>query len=477
LFKARKNPFSSLVEYYRDKAYFNELYHLAAPIALQNLITSSLGMVASVMVGQLGDGPMAAVAIAAQVFFLLNLILFGIASGSAMFTAQLWGSKDITNLRKVLGLCLILSLSTAVLFFILSEVFPTQILGIFSVDPQVIRLGSEYLKIFSWGFLFFAITSGYSAVLRSIGEVRLPMLVNVCALLLNVILNYGLILGKLGLPALGIQGAALAFAITRVVECLALIFFTYAKKYPIAASLAEMSKFNFGFIGKVFLPVLPVILNELLWSLAVSVYSVVYARIGTTSIAAMNIVTTVDNLAFVPIWGLSNAIAIMAGNRIGAGEKDAAYQNVGQTLGITTAISAVVGGIILVTRAPILGLYNVSAEVILNARIAMIVQGAWMVVRSLNAILVVGMMRSGGDTRYSLFLDGIIIWILGVPMAILAGFILHLPVYWVYLFVMSEELTKCILGLRRYFSRKWIHDLTQTVNIPASPEPFAGSVE
>jgi putative MATE family efflux protein len=476
----RKNTLHRLAIFFGDATYFSQLYHLALPIALQNLLANSLNMVGNVMVGQLGDASMAAVGLAGQVFFLLILVSFGIGSGSAMFTAQLWGNKDIVSLRKVLGLCLLLGLGTAVLFFLFSELFPAQILGIFTEDPQVISLGSEYLKLTAWAFIFFSITSGFGAVLRSVGEVKLPMIVSVSALILNVILSYLLIFGKYGLPALGIQGAALSVVIARIVECLVLVLATYRKKLPIAARFNELIGFNLSFVAKVFKPVLPVILNELLWSLAISAYNVVYARIGTTSIAAMNIVGTVDNVAIVPFMGLSSAIAIMTGNKIGAGEDDDAFHGVGRTLGLTVLLALFVGGIVILTRGSVLALYRVSPEVILDANRALIILGIWMVVRSQNMILVVGMLRSGGDTRYSLFLDGIIIWILGVPMAILGGFILHLPVYWVYLFVMSEELTKCILGLRRYFSRKWIHNLAQTVipqstpaQLPSQPGPEA----
>ena len=201
-----------------------------------------------------------------------------------------------------------------------------------------------------------------------------------------------------------------------------------------------------------------------MWSLAITTYSIVYARIGTPSIAAMNIVGTVDNLAMVPLMGLSTAIAIISGQKIGSGDKEGAYRGVGKTLGLAVIVAIFVGGIVLLIKGPIIGLYKITPDVALYANRALIILALWLFVRSQNMILIIGMMRSGGDTRYSLFLDGIIIWILGVPMAVLGGLILHLPVYWVYLMVMSEELTKCLLGLRRYFSRKWIHDLAQTVN-------------
>jgi MATE family, multidrug efflux pump len=465
------NQVGRLAELWRDKNFLKQLYHLAAPIALQNLLTASLGMVASVMVGQLGDAAIASVGLAGQVFFLLALILFGIGSGSAMFTAQLWGNKDIGSLNKVLGLCLAMGLVTAGIFLVSCELFPARLIGIFTEDPQVIALGGDYLRIYAWAFLFFAITSGYAAVLRSIGEVKLPMVVTVSALVLNIVLNYVLIFGALGIPAMGIRGAAFSAVIARFTECAALILITYGKKYPVAAKIGELLGFNPGFFVKIFKPVFPVILNELLWSLAITTYTVVYAHIGTPSIAAMNIVGTVDNLALVPFFGLSSAAAIISGHKIGAGETEEAYLAVGKTLGITAMVSAVVTGLVLALKTPIIGLYKITPDVALYTNRALVILAAWMVVRSQNMILVVGMMRSGGDTRYSLLLDGVIIWILGVPMAILGGFILHLPVYWVYFMVMSEELTKCILGLRRYFSRKWIHDLAQTITImPPTPK-------
>jgi putative MATE family efflux protein len=460
-------PIRQVVDYYRDGFFLTELYRLAAPIALQNLLTASLYMVASVMVGQLGDASIAAVGLAGQIFFLLSMILFGVGSGSAMFTAQLWGNKDIPSLHKVLGLCLVLGLAVAGLFLFFCEFFPASIIGIFTIDPQVIALGSEYLHIYAWSFIFFSITSGYASVLRSVGEVKLPLLVTVTALALNIALNYIFIFGAFGIPAMGIRGAAISAVISRVAECLALVLITYWKKYPVAAKINELLGFNLGFIAKIFNPVFPVILNELMWSLAVTCYSIVYARIGTPSIAAMNIVGTVDNLALVPFMGLSGAIAIICGHKIGSGEKEEAYRDIGRTLGLTVLFSILVSGIVLAAKGLVISLYKITPDVALYADRALIILAIWIFIRSQNMTLIIGMMRSGGDTRYSLFLDGVIIWILGVPMAVLGGFILHLPVYWVYLMVMAEELTKFVLGLRRYFSRKWINDLTETVGLPS----------
>ncbi len=232
---------------------------------------------------------------------------------------------------------------TSALFLFSCELFPARIIGIFTTDPQVIALGGEYLRIYAWAFLFFSITSGFAAVLRSVGEVKLPMLVTVSALALNIVLNYFLIFGAFGFPPMGIRGAAFAAVIARVAECLVLVFITYRKKYPVAAKINELLGFNLGFVIKVFKPVFPVILNELMWSLAITTYNIVYARIGTPSIAAMNIVGTVDNLALVPFMGLSSAIAIIVGHKIGSGEKEEAYRDVGRTLGLTVMFALLVG--------------------------------------------------------------------------------------------------------------------------------------
>src|SRR5215211_5924787 len=177
-----------------------------------------LNMLGVILVGQKGDASVAAVGLAGQIAFLLNLVHFGIISGAAMFTAQFWGRQDIPNLRRVLGLCLMLALSASLIFFALAQFLPTQILSIYSKDPEVIRLGADYIRTFSWTFLFFGITFSYALVMRSTGDVKTPTMVSVGALLISIFLSYSLIFGKFGLPELGIQGAALAAVIARALE-------------------------------------------------------------------------------------------------------------------------------------------------------------------------------------------------------------------------------------------------------------------
>ena len=455
--------FQRVIGFYKDPEYFDNVRKIALPIIMQQLMFSLLNMLGIVFVGQKGDASVAAVGLAGQIAFLLNLVHFGIISGAAMFTAQFWGKRDIANLRRVLGLCLILAISASLIFFILAQFFPSQILRIYSKDAEVIALGTNYIRTFSWTFLFFAITFSYALVMRSTGNVKLPTTVSVGALFISTVLSYSLIFGKFGFPELGIQGAAVAMVIARFLECVTLLTVVYATKSPVAASFRELTGFDRVFFGKVIKPMLPVILNELFWSLGITTYNIIYGRMGTQAYAAMNIVATIEQVAFVVFIGVSNATSVLVGNRIGAGKEDEAYVYAGRSIGIGIVGGLLLGLVLQLVKGPVLSLYKVSPEVIENASYIINVVTFFLWVRVNNMTTVVGILRAGGDTRFSLFLDGIIIWIVGVPMAYIAAFIFGLPVYFVYLFAMSEEAVKWILGIRRYLSRKWINNLTMHV--------------
>ncbi len=453
----------SIIGFFSDREYYPRLYRIGIPIALQSLIMSSLNMVGVVMIGQLGAVPVAAVGLANQIFFLLNLMLFGIYTGSAMFTAQLWGVKDIPNIRKVLGLALTLGLGAGALFLMVAELFSAAVLSIYSQDPAVIALGSSYLRILGFSFIPYAISFCYAIVLRSTGDVQTPLVATLTSLSLNTLLSYGLIFGKLGLPALGVYGAGLAVFISRIVELLLILLLTYRKDSPSAAKLRELFSYNLEFAKKVLKPVLPVVANEILWSMGITAYSVVYARISTDSIAAMNIVASIDQMALVLFNGIGHACAIMVGNHIGAGDEEQAFRYAARSEALGMLGGVGIGALVLVSSNMILSLYKVPQDVIAYAHNALIILGLLLWLRASNMIMFIGIFRSGGDTRFALVLDGLIIWVVGVPLAFLGAFVFHLPVYWVYLLVMSEEITKWCLGAYRFFTRKWIHNLAKTV--------------
>lgn len=450
-----------------DPEYFRELLAIGLPIAAQSFLFSSLNLVGVLMIGQLGEAEVAAVGLAGQMSFLLNLTLFGVTSGAAMFTAQLWGRRDVVNIRRVLGFCLILGMGAALLLSLIALVFPEFFLGLYSNDPEVVRLGSEYLRIWGWVFPFIAVSAGYGSILRSIGEVRLPVVVSAAALILTMLLTYLFVFGIGPIPAMGVRGAALAALVARLLECAVLLRQVYRGRSEAlataAASLKQMFSISREFALKVLRPALPVLVNELLWSVGITTYSAIYGRMGTESIAAYNVANTFDGLAIVLFIGLANATAIMIGNQIGANRHDQAFRYALRSWMVAVSFGVVVG-ILLATFSPLLlGFYNVSPEVKDTIRRLLMMISLFLWMRTSNMLNYVGIFRAGGDTRFAFVMDGLVIWAVGVPLAALAAFVLHLPIYYVYLFVMSEEAIKFLVSIWRLFSRRWIHDLSSVL--------------
>jgi Na+-driven multidrug efflux pump len=285
------------------------------------------------------------------------------------------------------------------------------------------------------------------------------MLVSVVALGLGTGLSYVLIFGAFGLPAMGVKGAALGTCLARLLECAVLIAITYRWRLPVAFYLPDIRRLTGPFVRRYLTTALPVVANESAWSFGITIYSVVYAHIGTQAIAAYNITGTIENLVTVIFMGISSASAIMIGNQIGAGEEHKAYQYARRSLVLGVVLGALMGALLIVFAGPIISYYKIGPEASENAINLLIVLGCALWVRVSNMTLIVGILRSGGDTRFSLVLDVGTVWLVGIPMALLGAFVFHLPVYWVFAMVMADDLTKAIGGLYRFLSRKWINNL------------------
>ncbi|HEX2991438.1 MAG TPA: MATE family efflux transporter [Anaerolineales bacterium] len=452
------------LSFLRDREFFRAMLSLAIPVAFQQLITASLNMIDVLMVGQLGETSVAALGLANQIFFLLILFLFGVTSGMAIFTAQYWGKGDVESIRRVLGLCLAIAIAVSAVFTLLATLLPEALMSIYTEDTEVIRIGSDYLRIVGLSYVMMAISVSYISVLRSIRMVKITVLVAVLALGLKTVLAYLLIFGIGPFPELGVRGAAIGTAIGWTFECILLVILVYALKTPLAANPLSYFRFNRPFALNVLRTSLPAAINEVLWSVGFSSYNAVYARIGTDAIAAVNINATIEELVFVLFIGLGNACAVMIGNKIGEGDSETAFEY-GQRFMIIGVTAARIGGVVVFSqRETVIGLYELSSSAANNLRGLMLVfaLSAWL--KMLNFILFIGAMRAGGDTRYAMFTELFSVWCIGVPAALIGGFVLDLPVYGVYALVLLEEAVKAVIVFRRFQSRRWIHDL---VNAPA----------
>jgi putative MATE family efflux protein len=411
------------------------------------------------MIGSLGSPEIAGVGIATRIFFVLILVLFGISTGSGIFISQYWEIREIARIRKVMGMSLWLSLMTALIIGTLTLLFSAEMIGLFTSDREIIRYGADYLSISSWGFILTALIFVFAFACRSTGHTILPLIASFVSMVSNTLMNYAMIYGHWGSPAMGVGGAALATVISRVIELGILMIMIYGFQYPHRVFPVDM-KVDWGQFKTYLKTVLPVTGNELVWVLGMTMYSVIWGRMGSHEITAMSILAPVDSFAVGIFLGLSSASSVMLGNALGASDFDRARQYAARFIRIGVIISILTGIIIIFSADIILGFYKIDETVYRISRILLLIAGAFLWLKIINMIMIVGILRSGGDVRYSFFMDTGAIWLVGIPVAAFLGLVLTLPLPVVYLAVMSEEVIRGVLGIGRFLTGRWIRNLT-----------------
>lgn len=451
---------------FSGKDFYSQLLVIALPIIIQNFIASSLNMVDTVMIGSLGETEIAAVGLANQFFLLFNLLINGIHSGCSVFIAQFWGHGEKDSIRRVLGVGLLAAVMVSLLFTLLALFYPEGIIKIFTRDPQVIREGTLYLRVVSLSYVFTAVSFGFAMAFRSIGNALLPMVVSALALVCNTFLNYVLIFGNFGAPQLGVGGAALATTAARIMEMLVLIVFVYYKSEVLRVRLTDLREISGAYVGRIFKTVLPVILNEGCWALGFLMYSVAYGRISTQAFAAVQITNTIQNLFTVAIYGMASAAAVMVGHKIGEGNEEEGANYAWRFSALAWLGGLLIGGLMAAASPTILSLFNVSANVYHSALRIQYITCLVMVIRVFNIVHIIGVLRGGGDVRFSLIAEAFTMWCIGVPLAFIGAFIFHLPVEWVVALAMAEEVAKCTAILFRLVSKKWIKNVVHEMTVP-----------
>ncbi len=446
---------------FNDRYFFRTLGAIAVPIIFQNLIQSFVNMLDTVMVGQLGEVAIAAVGLGNQVFFLLNMILFGIASGASIFTAQYWGKKDIAGIRRTLGLSLSAGVGLSCVFMFGGLFFPRAIIGLYSADAAVISEGAAYLRVVAFSYPVTAVSFVFAQMLRSVERVKLSMTATVISFVVNGILNYLFIFGVPGLvPAMGVRGAAAATIAARLVEVCILLLVTYKKRYPPAGTLRELFSFSRSFTGKYLRIAFPVIVNETLWSFGITMHNGIFARAGTAAIAAFNITSTISQLTWVFFIGVGNAAAVIIGKKIGEGDNRTAYDYADRFVLLMPVMSVCIGIFLLPLSKTLPFFFRVDAEVIRQASLMLVVLMCTYPFKSFNMCMVVGICRSGGDTVFAAVCDVLFMWTVAIPLGAVAALVWKLPAWVVYICILSEEPVKAVAGFLRFKSGKWLHNIT-----------------
>lgn len=445
--------------------FLSSLFKIAVPIILQNFLSSFVNMLDTIMVGQLGSVDIAAVGLANQIFFVMTIVLFGIASGGSIFIAQFWGKKDMDGVYRTVGIILSASFIVSLLFFTAGTFLPEACLKIYTKDAVVIERGAFYLRTVAPSFLFTGIGVAIGNSARSTERVKLAMYATGISVVINGLLNYILIFGiRTGtgvfIPAMGIKGAAIATIIARVIEFIILITVPYVKKYEIAVSPVRYFQSQPGFLARYIRICVPVLINESLWGIGCSLQNAIYGHAGTTVVAASNITGTISNLIWTFIIGCGNAAAILIGKKIGEHKHEEA-RSLANRLTVFMVGSAACIALLLIPLGLMLKyFFNVEPEVIHMAKILLFMTAVCYPLWAINMIVVVGVCRSGGDTIFALILDIGFMWTISLPLGFCAVTLWHFPFWAIFLCIQSEHLFKSVMGLARLKSGKWLHDVT-----------------
>lgn len=443
----------------RDGIFLKKAVRIALPVAMQGMLNTIVNLVDTMMIGALGATAIAAVGLANKVFFVFTLLVFGIVSGSGVLAAQYWGNGDIKNIKKVVGLALTLAVAASIAFLVPAVVCPEVVMRIFTASEDAIQVGAGYLTIVALSYPATAVSNTFVAMLRATGRVKAPVVISSCTIFINIFFNYTFIYGNFGAPAMGAAGAALATLMARLAEALSIILVVYLGKAPVAARFKEMFGYSREFLVQFFSTTSPVIANEFIWGLGTTLYSLAYGRMGNDAVAAIAIATTIQDIVTVLFQGLSAATAVIMGNEMGAGKLKRAERYAKNFL-ILQFIVTILGALFCVAiRWQIIGVYNITPEIAESVSRCIIVFALFMPFKMFNYVMVVGILRSGGDTKMCLLLDCSGVWMIGVPMAFLGGLFFGFPIHIVYAMVMLEEVYKAVFGYWRYRQKKWLRNL------------------
>lgn len=444
-----------------NKNFYKMVFALVVPIALQNLINVGVTSADVIMLGKVSETVLSASSLGNQVQFIMSLIFFGLTSGAAVLTAQYWGKKDTKTIEKVLGIALRFSLTVAVIFTTVTFIFPKQIMMIFSSEQEVILEGIKYLRIVCFSYIFSSITMIYLNIMRSVEKVVISTVVYFISLVVNVILNYIFIFGKFGLPALGIQGAALSTVIARIIELV--ITGIYAHKYNdiIKFRFKNFIKLDSALLKDFIKFSIPVTINEMMWGLGTSANAAILGQLGSQAAAASSVVQVTRQLATVVTFGVATAASIVIGKSIGENKiKEAKIY--GKKFVKLSLITGLMGSIVVLIVRPI-AMNNLTLSPLAVSYLSsmMFVMSYFVLCQAYNTTMIVGIFRAGGDTKFGLFIDVTTMWGCSILLSALAAFVFKWSVPIVYIILMSDEIIKIPLCTVRFKTYKWLNNITR----------------
>ena len=390
----------------QNVSFYRRLLTLAGPIIVQQLISVGLNLVDNIMVGRLGALELAAVGSANQVFSIYSMILFGLFSGAAVPLAQYYGARDFKSIKKIIGMDITVGLTLAMFTFALVQIFAPQIIGLFAEEEQVIEYGVQYIRIVAFTYIFTGVSFAITYNSRSVQILKVPTIVNVCSILTNTLLNYMLIYGNFGMPAMGVRGAALATLIARLLELAALVLYLVVdKEHPFHGKFREFTGFTGDLFKKVMHTAMPVVISEGGWSLGVSLVFAAYGKISAEALAVMQVSNVLCSLCQCASFALGNASAALTGETLGQREPELAYENTKKYMKIQWLLNGIMTVMILVLRRPIAMIYDFDAETTEMLMLSLGVFAFTLIPRMVAYAVQCGILRAGGDTLFCMIVE------------------------------------------------------------------------
>ena len=447
-------------KHFSDKIFLKKLGRLAAPIALQNLMLASVAAADALMLGRVTQNSMAAVSLATQIQFIQNMILMAIISPIVILGAQYWGKKDEKTVNDIFCIGLRLSVAVSLLFFIGCVFFPRYLMLIFTNEEVLIEIGVRYLKVAGWSYLLTGISQCYLAIMKVSEHAVQTAVVSSGAVIINIVLNAVFIFGLFGVPAMEVQGAATATLISRVIELVAVVIFSYRKGYihPNWSRFFRRNKLLFGDFQRCALPLLGA---SLFWGIGFTSYSAFMGHLGTDATAANSIAAVVRDLVCCLCNGLANGGGILVGNELGAGKLDVG-KRYGDRLVKIAFLTGFLSTAIMLAVTPFVTSFVKMTEQAERYLIGMmIIMAFYMIGRTVNTIIINGIFAAGGDTMFDMYSLAVCMWGIAIPLAVAGTFFLNWPVPVVYACTCLDEVGKIPWVMYHYRKYKWVKDLTR----------------
>lgn len=442
------------------KSFYKDLRNVVQPMAIQNLISSAVNSADVIMLGYIGQTAIAASSLAGNVAFILFMISTGLSSGLVMLGAQYWGKKDTEAIKTLLGIGLRICCSVEIIVACIAAFYPRILMLIFTKNEALIAEGCRYLRAASFSYVCLSFSQMFQAGFKSIERVKIVTITSTTSLFLNIGLNAVFIFGLLGVPKMGITGVGIATSIARFIEMV--ICFIYAgRQTDVKFSVSCVFRRNKLLTRDFFKYSLPAVGNELVWGSAFAMYSVIMGHLGEDIVAANSVVNTVRQLGSVLCFGMAYGGAIVVGKYMGAGDMAVAERNASR-LARVTIFSGVLGAVLLICLYPVLPYIADLNETAAHYRNILLFINAYSLIgASINTVLICGIFRAGGDSKFGFVADIINMWCVSVPLGLLAAFVFKLPPLWVYFILFLDEFEKMPFVIHHYFKKGWLRNITR----------------